>query len=377
MRLIVYHAKQCAPKKCTALKLSRFSLVRLVRSARAIPRSAVVLNPFATRVLSPEDAKAEALVALDCSWERAEEVFRNNRCRARHRSLPLLVAANPVNYGKIAKLSTVEALAAALYILGERKRAEALLSKFSWGHSFLELNRGLLEDYASAGSASGVLSVQEDYFGIRRRRIGLFEELARRYDAWFERHPSAYESELRAIRELLPGGRVLEVGVGTARFASELGVGFGAEPASAMAELAKKRGVRVCRAAAEALPFRPESFDGGLLVNVLCFLEQPEHALGEALRVLRPGGRIVVGIIDRESWLGMRYARSRGAFYRHARFYSAAEAAELLRSAGFGNLRFVQTLFRDPEKLSKAEPVRHGYGEGGFVAISAEKTTRG
>ena len=161
MRLIVYHAKQCAPKKCTALKLSRFSLVRLVRSARAIPRSAVVLNPFATRVLSPEDAKAEALVALDCSWERAEEVFRNNRCRARHRSLPLLVAANPVNYGKIAKLSTVEALAAALYILGERKRAEALLSKFSWGHSFVR-------EGPSAGNCSPAARILSSTVAISR-----------------------------------------------------------------------------------------------------------------------------------------------------------------------------------------------------------------
>ena len=172
MRLIVYHARQCAPKKCTALKLSRFSLVKLVHTPRAIPQSAVVLNPFAAQVLSRADGDAKALVALDCSWERAKEVFRNHRSRARHRSLPLLVAANPVNYGKIAKLSTAEALAAALYILGEREQAEALLSKFRWGHSFLELNRSLLEDYASASSIEDLLEVQREYFGSAEfRRI--------------------------------------------------------------------------------------------------------------------------------------------------------------------------------------------------------------
>lgn len=167
MRLIVYHAKQCSPKKCTALKLSRFALVKLVHSAKAIPRNAIVLNPFAAKPLSPaEDANATTLVALDCSWEHAKEVFRSYRSRARHRSLPLLVAANPVNYGKIAKLSTVEALAAALYILGEREHAEKLLSKFNWGHSFLELNRSLLEDYASASSMEALLEVQREYFGV-------------------------------------------------------------------------------------------------------------------------------------------------------------------------------------------------------------------
>ncbi len=165
MRLIVYHARQCAPKKCTALKLSRFSMVRLVYTAKAIPRNAIVLNPFAAKLLSPEDGNATALAALDCSWERAKEVFRIYRSKARHRSLPLLVAANPVNYGKIAKLSTVEALAAALYILGDGKEAERLLSKFNWGHSFLDLNRNLLAEYASAQSVEAMLQVQREYFG--------------------------------------------------------------------------------------------------------------------------------------------------------------------------------------------------------------------
>ncbi len=165
MRLIVYHARQCAPKKCTAIKLSRFSLVRLVRSARAISRSAVVLNPFAEKVLSPADAGAEALAALDCSWERARKVFGKGTGTG-HRSLPLLLAANPVNYGRVAKLSTVEALAAALCILGRREQAEVLLSKFRWGHSFLELNHNLLLEYSSACSAEAVLRVQEEYFGL-------------------------------------------------------------------------------------------------------------------------------------------------------------------------------------------------------------------
>jgi pre-rRNA-processing protein TSR3 len=79
------------------------------------------------------------------------------------RALPFLVAANPVNFGKPCKLSSVEALAAALYILGEKERAGELLSKVSWGVRFLEVNREPLDLYASAKDSSDVIRIQGDY----------------------------------------------------------------------------------------------------------------------------------------------------------------------------------------------------------------------
>ena len=79
------------------------------------------------------------------------------------RALPFLVAANPVNYGKPFKLSTVEALAAGLIILGEREQAELILSKFTWGHVFLELNREPLQEYSAANDSTEVVRIQMEY----------------------------------------------------------------------------------------------------------------------------------------------------------------------------------------------------------------------
>ena len=148
------------PAKCTARKLARFDLAELHRSDRATPYG-VVLNPHAERALSPADADAGALVALDCSWESAGEARFS--LPGEHRALPYLVAANPVNFGRPMRLTTVEALAAALCVLGDREHAERLLAKFTWGETFLELNAEPLERYAACGDSGEVVAVQGEY----------------------------------------------------------------------------------------------------------------------------------------------------------------------------------------------------------------------
>jgi pre-rRNA-processing protein TSR3 len=147
------------PDKCTARKLARFDLVRLHRSDRATPYG-VVLNPHAEQALSPADA-TETLVALDCSWESAGE--KRFSLRGEHRALPFLVAANPVNFGRPLQLTTVEALAAALCLFGEREQAETILSKFRWGETFLELNDEPLRRYADCADSTDVVAVQQEY----------------------------------------------------------------------------------------------------------------------------------------------------------------------------------------------------------------------
>ena len=161
MELHVRYEGDDDPKKCTARRLAKFEHAQLHRSTRATPPG-VVLNPFAERALSPADRSAgDRLIALDCSWETAErEAFDLDGA---HRSLPFLVAANPVNYGTPFQLNTVEALAGALAILGEREQAEEILSEFRWGETFLELNAEPLARYADCADSTDVIAVQDDY----------------------------------------------------------------------------------------------------------------------------------------------------------------------------------------------------------------------
>lgn len=165
VRIVVYHARQCDPKKCTALKLKRHGLIRIVHQVRLLPRGAVVLNPLSKTAFSPADRQRierSGLVALDFSWEHAERALLKN-LRGTSRCLPFLIAGNPVNFSKPTRLSTVEALAAALYIAGFREEALQLLSIFKWGHTFLEMNKERLESYANAKDSMAVIELQKQF----------------------------------------------------------------------------------------------------------------------------------------------------------------------------------------------------------------------
>ena len=205
----------------------------------------------------------------------------------------------------------------------------------------------------------------------------VFNHSALEYDDWFVRNEMAYRSELAAVKAVLPpGGRCLEIGVGTGRFAAPLGVEVGVEPAKAMAAIARKPGIKVLEAYAKDLPFEDESFDFVLKVTVLCFLADPFRALREATRVLKPEGHLIIGMIDPDSPLGRSYEANKeeSKFYRQARFHPARQVLKWLLYLGYQNLKTCQTIFQDVETLTAPEPVKEGHGEGGFVVISAQKS---
>jgi SAM-dependent methyltransferase len=207
-----------------------------------------------------------------------------------------------------------------------------------------------------------------------------FESNADRYEAWFEKHPAAYESELRAVRELWPpDADGLEIGVGAGHFAGPLGIRTGVEPAAAMRKAAARRGIHATEGVAERLPFPDARFDAVLMVTTLCFVDDPERAVREMVRVLRPGGCAVVGFVDRESDLGREYERGRDSsvFYADARFFSATDVHALLSEAGFLDLESRQTLFRRPAAMQTPDRVAPGYGHGAFIVVRGWKPPHG
>ena len=205
-------------------------------------------------------------------------------------------------------------------------------------------------------------------------RVASFEAHHQRYEAWFENHEAAYISELLALRPFLPWvGRGIEIGVGSGRFAAPLGVQVGVDPSAAMLAHAAARGIEVAEGVAEKLPFAAGSFDHALVVTTICFVDSPKRMLAEARRVLKPGGRLVIGFIDRASAMGQDYLahQAENVFYREATFYSADEVARLLQVGGFAISAWGQTLAHPLPETHEIEPLRAGRGQCAFVVVAA------
>ena len=163
IRLYALMEHEDDPKKCTASKLVRLGDLKESTQVRFIPRGALVLDPEAQKALSREDLGAAnrfGILVLDCSWNKLAK-FPKVKAGLRHRGLPFLLAANPTNFGKPQRLSSAEALAAALYILGEKSHAGHLMSRFKWGPGFISINRERLEAYAAASTSAEVVAEQK------------------------------------------------------------------------------------------------------------------------------------------------------------------------------------------------------------------------
>ncbi len=202
----------------------------------------------------------------------------------------------------------------------------------------------------------------------------IFDKHYKRYDAWYDKNRFVYLSEQEVLKKILPKkGDGLEVGVGTGRFASPLGIRTGVDLSGSMIQIAKRRGVNVCQANGESLPFKDRVFDYALIVITLCFVKSPLKLLKETRRVLKKDGKIIIGIVDRYSFLGKFYMVKKSFFYKYARFFSVKKIVSLLKIAGFNRFLFYQTLYGPLEEISSAEKPKKGFGEGGFVTIGAYK----
>ena len=201
-----------------------------------------------------------------------------------------------------------------------------------------------------------------------------FDKNYKRYDSWYEKNKYVYLSELEAIKKVVPkSGKGLEIGVGTGRFAEPLGIKNGVEPSKNMAHIARERGIDVKIGIGEKIPFRNTTFDYVAIIITLCFVQNPQKVLKESRRVLKKKGKLIIGIIDKNSFLGKLYQKKKSAFYKQAHFFSATEVTELLKATGFNRFSYYETLFKHPRKTTSVEKPRKGCGKGSFVVISSQK----
>ncbi|MBA7585814.1 hypothetical protein ES708_27803 [subsurface metagenome] len=207
-------------------------------------------------------------------------------------------------------------------------------------------------------------------------RIEPFEKYSEKYEDWFERNEFVYKSEIQAIKELLPKVKKgIEIGVGSARFAVPLGIKTGVDPSPRMREISQKKGIKVIDTVAEELPFENSQFELVLMVTTICFVDNLNLAFREAYRILKLGGYLIIGFIDKDSSLGKLYQqhKKKNVFYKIATFYSVKEVDYNLNKVGFREFKFKQTIFHSLNEIKNVEPVKENYGQGSFVVIRARK----
>lgn len=162
LELVVLMYRQDDPIKCTASRLVKF---KIAKEVRRVPTTFLVLNPFAEKMVTPNDIKKfRGICAIDCSWKLATRVINTSKKFFNNRKLPALLAGNPTNYAKLGMLSTVEAISAALYILNYKEMSREILNKFKWGHTFLDLNSEILEEYSRAQGQDEIIMIEKEYF---------------------------------------------------------------------------------------------------------------------------------------------------------------------------------------------------------------------
>ncbi len=211
-----------------------------------------------------------------------------------------------------------------------------------------------------------------------------FDELAQEYDSWFDGDGSLiFLNEFHAFETLLPSlpNPFLEIGVGSGRFARALGIETGIDPSGKLVKIAKSRGINASIGRGEDKIFQEQSFGTVFLIVTLCFLESPLQVLKEANRILKPDGKIVLGLVLKDSPWGKFYQQKKDEghrFYKYANFYSCNEVVKLMFRAGFMGEDMISTLMQKPGDVKLLEEPKGGYyPDAGFtilIGVKREKT---
>jgi ubiquinone/menaquinone biosynthesis C-methylase UbiE len=209
----------------------------------------------------------------------------------------------------------------------------------------------------------------------------VFDQMTERYDAWYDSAEGRplYESELLCLAPLVDSssGPLLEIGVGTGRFAMHFPGITGIDPSGEALAIAEKRGVKTVIGCGEALPFPDETFGCVLLIVTLCFVKNPLQVIREAKRVMKKDGAIIIGFVPADSPWGRFYReKKRGGhpFYKTATFYAIEQLETLLSDAGLKIAQIRSTLLQKPDEPRRFEqPVDHYEKDAGFLCIRIQR----
>jgi len=228
----------------------------------------------------------------------------------------------------------------------------------------------------------------------------LFDRKADSYDDWYKTtagHLVDHIEKEAILSYLEPraGMSVLDVGCGTGNYSLALAkdglLVTGIDISTAMLDRARAnaeaRGAQVdfLQGDARQLPFQDASFDGIISVSALEFVPNLSSALSELHRVLKPGGKLVVGVVGKDSAWDRFYAEKarkdpESVFtFTRARLYSLKELQNAMpgRKVQTRAVLFIPPDFdfsREQEALKlEAEAVKAGRTDGGFICAMSVK----
>lgn len=235
----------------------------------------------------------------------------------------------------------------------------------------------------------------------KKENEGAFAQFANAYDEWFLKNENVLKSEVSLLAHFLEKpGRAISIGCGSGLFEAILKRDYniiikeGIEPAEGMAAIAKERGMDVRIGTAEGAEFGKEEYDTVIFNGTPSYINDLQKAFDKAYAALKPGGKIVVLDVPKESSYALLYNLAKEmktwdhpyfagakppnaypiAFVQESNWRSTPEKVEMLNNSGFTNFTYAQTLTKHPaySDMEVEEPVA-GYDRGDYVAIQAQK----